>query len=109
MGHINPQESSQLRWAERCADSRRHDLGGKLERASASFMARRGEESPFLAAPEVCVEVRSPGNTQAEMAHKTRLYLESGAAEVWIVEEDGARQIVGSDGEREHSRFGAAF
>lgn len=68
--------------------------------ASAAFMADYGEESSFRAAPELCVEVRSPSNTDVEMAHKTALYLEAGAIEAWIVEEDGARQVLDRDGPR---------
>jgi Uma2 family endonuclease len=44
----------------------------------------------FEIAPEICVEVRSPKNTEAEMAAKRRLYFEAGAEEVWICADDGA-------------------
>jgi Uma2 family endonuclease len=73
--------------------------------ASAEFMARHGDVTPFPQAPEICVEVRSPSNTDAEMAHKTRLYLEAGAVEVWIVSEDGARQVFDAAGEQANTRF----
>ena len=55
--------------------------------ASAAFMARHGALSPFPQVPEICVEVRSASNTDAEMAHKTEVYLEAEALEVWIVDE----------------------
>ena len=45
------------------------------------------EASPF--APEICVEVLSSANTDAEMEEKRRLYFEHGAHEVWICDEDG--------------------
>jgi Uma2 family endonuclease len=37
-------------------------------------------------APEICVEVRSPGNSTAEMDEKRALYFAAGAREVWIVD-----------------------
>ncbi len=40
-------------------------------------------------APEICVEVFSPGNTMKEMREKRELYFESGAEEVWNCDEEG--------------------
>jgi len=57
--------------------------------ASDEFMAEFGETTPYLKAPEICVEIKSPANSKAEMAEKTRLYLEKGTLEVWIVDEYG--------------------
>lgn len=74
--------------------------------ASAAFIARHGEVTPFPAAPEICVEVRSPSNTDAEMAFKTQLFLDAGAVEVWIVAEDGAWQVMDAQGPQPLSRFG---
>ena len=34
------------------------------------------------------------------MAHKSRLYLEAGAVEEWIVAEQGAWQVFGAQGEQ---------
>lgn len=73
--------------------------------ASAEFMARHGELSPFPQAPEICVEVRSPSNTDAEMAFKTDLYLKAGAVEAWIVDEDGAWQVFDAQGQRADTRY----
>ncbi len=73
--------------------------------ASADFIARHGDVTPYPEAPEICVEVRSPSNTDAEMAHKTRLYLEAGAAEVWIVTDEGIRQVFDRAGEQPTSRW----
>lgn len=39
--------------------------------------------------PEICVEVLSPSNTEAEMAEKRSLYFGAGVDEVWICAEDG--------------------
>ena len=44
----------------------------------------------LLRAPEICIEVLSPSNSQLEMAEKRALYFEAGAAEVWICRLDGA-------------------
>lgn len=74
--------------------------------ASAAFMARHGDTTPFPRAPEICVEVRSPSNTDAEMEHRTSLFLEAGAAEVWIVTEDGRWQVFDAGGERDGTQFG---
>jgi Uma2 family endonuclease len=54
---------------------------------SDEFYVEFGEKTPYPKAPEICVEVKSPGNSKAEMEEKIRLYLEKGALEVWIVDE----------------------
>jgi Uma2 family endonuclease len=66
--------------------------------ASAAFMERFGELTPFPQAPEICVEVRSPSNTDAEMAHKVHLFLQAGATEVWLVSEDGDCRVFDAQG-----------
>jgi Uma2 family endonuclease len=68
-------------------------------------MLRYGEVTPFPMAPEICVEVRSPSNSDAEMAHKTALFLQAGAVEVWIVTEDGAWRVFDAQGEQAATRF----
>jgi Uma2 family endonuclease len=40
-------------------------------------------------APEICVEVMSDTNTEAEMEAKRRLYFAKGALEVWLCSEQG--------------------
>jgi len=52
---------------------------------------------PSTIAPEICVEVMSPTNTEAEMETKRSLYRETGAEEVWIVEEDGTIRFFTDD------------
>ncbi len=74
--------------------------------ASADFINRHGDVTPYPEAPEICVEVRSPSNTDAEMAFKTRLFLEAGAVEVWIVTEAGSWQVFDADGLKPASRYG---
>jgi Uma2 family endonuclease len=55
--------------------------------ASDEFMKKHGYTTPYAQAPEVCVEVRSPSNTQDEIEEKVALYLAAGAQEVWVVVE----------------------
>jgi Uma2 family endonuclease len=77
--------------------------------ASADFMARHGDATPFPQAPEICVEVRSPSNTDAEMSYKTELFLQAGAVEVWVVDEEGTQRVFDTQGERTGSRFGVVL
>ncbi len=42
------------------------------------------DRSCFPHAPEICVEVLSPGNSDAEIEEKIALYFEAGAGEVWV-------------------------
>jgi hypothetical protein len=49
----------------------------------------RGERVSFPRAPEVCVEVRSPRNSEAELREKAALYFDAGAVEVWVCGESG--------------------
>ena len=48
---------------------------------------------PSTLAPEICVEVLSPGNTPDEIADKRALYRSIGAEEVWIMTDDGQIQF----------------
>jgi Uma2 family endonuclease len=57
-------------------------------------LAAMGPVTPYSRAPEICVEVKSPSNSWAEMEMKAALYLEAGAEEVWIVELDGQRRVI---------------
>ena len=77
--------------------------------ASAAFMARHGDVTPFPEAPEICVEVRSPSNTDAELEFKRQLYLDAGAVEVWIVAEAGGWQVFDGQGEQKTSRYGVTL
>lgn len=54
-------------------------------------------------APEIAVEVHSPGNTEEEMAHKRTLYFEAGAEEVWMCSQDGDVTFYDADGKKEAS------
>ena len=54
-------------------------------------------QDAFEIAPEICVEVLSPSNTDAEMRTKRQLYFEAGAEEVWICGPGGAVSFYASD------------
>lgn len=71
--------------------------------ASPERMRELGEQSCFPRAPEICVEVLSPGNTAAEIREKTALYFDAGANEVWHCSTSGAMTFV-TAGEAEPPR-----
>jgi Uma2 family endonuclease len=73
--------------------------------ASPEFVARHGDATPLPQAPELCVEVLSPSNTEAEMEMKTRAYLDAGALEVWLVAVSGAIQVHSAQGVQAASRY----
>jgi Uma2 family endonuclease len=56
---------------------------------SAERFDRIQEQVSASIAPEICIEVKSSGNTLDEMEFKQRLYFEAGATEVWICNEQG--------------------
>lgn len=77
--------------------------------ASDDFLAEFGEQTPYPKAPEICVEVKSPANSKAEMEEKIRLYLEKGALEVWIVSLSGKVTFFTHTGQIEASKFVKGF
>jgi Uma2 family endonuclease len=52
------------------------------------------------------VEVVSPSNAESELRAKTTQYLNSGAVEVWLGDDDGTVEIYTKHGPREDSSFG---
>ncbi len=77
--------------------------------ASDEFIAEFGEITPYPKAPEICVEIKSPGNSKAEMEEKIRLYLEKGALEVWIVDEYSKAGFFSHTGKLKKSKIAADF
>ena len=73
---------------------------------SEAFLAQHWSDVALLKAPEICVEVVSPSNSESELRNKTAQYLSLGAREVWLVAEDGAVEIHTSVGLRDDSTFG---
>jgi Uma2 family endonuclease len=53
------------------------------------FFNHHGFTTPYPAAPELCVEVVSPSNSDREIQEKTALYFASGAREVWTCDSFG--------------------
>ena len=77
--------------------------------ASAEFMRVNRETTPFPSAPEICVEIRSPANSDEEIAAKTKAYLAAGAREVWVVEESGSIRYFDAKGEKPASGFAVSL
>lgn len=71
--------------------------------ASDAFIDKYGFETPYKRAPEICVEIVSPSNSQGEIDEKIELYLSKGAHEVWIVSEDGSTRYHTYEGKIEES------
>jgi Uma2 family endonuclease len=57
--------------------------------ASRECMKYLGDRVCFPRAPEICVEVLSPANTDAEIREKIALYFDAGAKEVWLCDASG--------------------
>ena len=62
--------------------------------ASPHCLRKLGNRACFPEAPELCVEVLSPANTEAEIEEKTALYFDAGAREVWICALSGAMKFL---------------
>jgi Uma2 family endonuclease len=62
--------------------------------------------SGLLEAPELVVEVLSPGNRPGEVAHKVKAYLDAGIAEVIVVALDGTITFHHADGQHTASALG---
>ncbi len=77
--------------------------------ASDEFIAEFGDQTPYPKAPEICIEIVSPANSQAEMTEKIRLYLEKGALEVWTITLDGEAKFFTHIGEIETSKIAKGF
>lgn len=74
--------------------------------ASAEFMGVHAFETPYLRAPELCIEVASPSNSRKELDEKIAAYLAAGAEEVWLVYPQSKRcEFHGSQGKLERSRY----
>jgi Uma2 family endonuclease len=57
---------------------------------SANRVKRGLKDDVLTIAPEICVEVVSPGNTRQEMESMRELYFAAGAEEVWFCDPKGA-------------------
>jgi Uma2 family endonuclease len=70
---------------------------------SADRLSELGEGACFPRAPEILVEVLSPGNSEGEMLEKRALYFDAGAQEVWICDESGRVTFYRPNGVAENS------
>src|SRR5262245_35374240 len=58
--------------------------------ASPECMGALGNRVCFPNSPEICVEVLSPSNTEAEIQEKRNLYFDAATKEVWVCAESVA-------------------
>ena len=74
--------------------------------ASTEFMRAHATENPYTRAPEICIEVASPGNSTKELREKVDAYLGLGALEVWIAYQQTKRfEFFTTDGKVPQSRY----
>jgi Uma2 family endonuclease len=76
---------------------------------SAERFDRIQEQVSASIAPEICIEVKSSGNTLDEMEFKQRLYFEAGAREVWICNEQGQITFSNDRGKLDRSSLVSDF
>jgi Uma2 family endonuclease len=72
---------------------------------SLHFVEQHIMEICASSAPEICVEIVSPSNSKTEMNEKIALFLESGAIEVWLVDEQGNISFFNVCGQQQKSSF----
>ncbi|NBV21239.1 MAG: Uma2 family endonuclease [Proteobacteria bacterium] len=60
---------------------------------SAERLVTARRQNVLVQAPEICVEVISPGNTRDEITEKKRLYFAAGANEVWLCDMNGRMEF----------------
>ena len=73
--------------------------------SSDDYFQRHKNDIAATAAPEICIEIISPSNSQKEMREKIKYYLKAGAIEVWLVNEQGEVHYFDSEGQQKSSRF----
>jgi Uma2 family endonuclease len=71
--------------------------------------ASRPNDPVYLIAPEICVEILSPSNQDAELRERKRLYFEKGAAEFWLCGLNGEMSFFDPGGQIPHSRLSPDF
>jgi len=76
---------------------------------SDAFAEKNGRKTPFPDAPEICVEILSPSNSEEEMRIKRSLYFEAGAKEVWECDQDGVMIFYRESGVIENSEIASKF
>ena len=74
-----------------------------------SEWVRANNATPLPFAPDICVEVLSPGNTREEIEMKKGAYLRGGAKEVIMVGVNAAVEFFGLEGKRTKSALGVTL
>jgi Uma2 family endonuclease len=77
--------------------------------SSYDFFLPYRDELDLSAAPELCAEIISPGNTVKEISSKRKLYFERGALEVWTCDLGGNMCFYDVHGELEVSKLAPEF
>jgi Uma2 family endonuclease len=72
---------------------------------SHDFVDQHIKEICASSAPQICVEIISPSHGKIEMSEKIALFLESGALEVWLVDEQGNISFFNAGGQQQESGF----
>ncbi len=71
--------------------------------------ASRSNDPVYLIAPEICVEVVSPGNSEEELEERKRLFFQKGAMEFWLCGHTGEMSFFDAGGPIPHSRLCPEF
>ena len=71
--------------------------------------ASRQNDPVYLIAPEICIEIESPSNQEAELMERKRLYFEKGAEEFWLCDLNGEMSFYDPAGEITQSRLCPRF
>ena|SRR6185369_1257667 len=69
----------------------------------------RPNDPVYLIAPEICVEVESPSNQEAELMERKRLYFEKGAEEFWLCDLNGQMSFFDPAGPIQKSKLCSSF
>ena len=77
--------------------------------ASTQFILTNKDMTPFVEAPEICIEILSPSNNAAEMDEKKELYFARGCKEFWVCDSEGNIKFYKYTGELEHSPIFSEF
>lgn len=77
--------------------------------ATDEFMRNNQGNNPYAEAPEICVEILPPSNSELEMGEKKELYFARGAKEFWVCDKDGNIKFYKNTGLLEKSHIIEAF
>ena len=82
-----------------------------MDAAWVSLARRKSRQNDpcYLIAPEICVEVESPSNSEEELMERKRLYFEKGAEEFWVCDLNGDMSFYDPAGKISESRLCPGF